>query len=380
MSHALRHKLGAIAYDLPRFAWAMRPVRSKSANAAPWAYFCNRNERLLVDPNRQGVTCDWQWTSDLHIAKVFPPLGLYLMRRALRDWPIRLRPMPDHQPDRTRISFIIGHRGLARLPHLLLTLQGIAAQRQAAFECIVVEQSATPEIQSELPGWVRYVHTPVPYSDMPYCRSWAFNVGAQIARGTLLVLHDNDIFVPQDYATQLMARYEEGYEVINLKRFIFYLTEAHTGRILSTGQLRLDEPPEAVMQNALAGGSLAIARPVYFAIGGFDEAFIGWGGEDNEFWERALTRNVWPYGYLPLVHLWHAAQTEKLHQSRETAKLYETRSAIPALQRIVELSGRDAGNLTHLIPPYAPAEARGSDVSVAASQFDRSYCESNVRH
>ncbi len=73
------------------------------------------------------------------------------------------------------------------------------------------------------------------------------------------------------------------------------------------------------MQNAEAGGSIALSRDAFHAIGGYDESFVGWGGEDNEFWERAQTRRVWPYGYLPFVHLWHAPQPEKLQPSRRGA-------------------------------------------------------------
>lgn len=348
MSYSLKHKIGAVIYDLPQFVWAMRPARKTGADGGPWVRYRNRNERLLIEPGQRGAACDWQWTSDLHIAKVFPALGLRLMKRALADWPITLQSEPEMQTAPPDVSFIIGHRGQARLPHLLLTLQSLAAQRGVIFECIVVEQSVKPEIQSALPAWVRYVHTPLPQAYMPYCRSWAFNVGARIAQGNLLVLHDNDMVVPNQYAAELFARYEEGYEVINLKRFIFYLREGHAGRMLTTQQLLLDEAPEVVMQNAQGGGSIAIGRKAYFAIGGFDESFVGWGGEDNEFWERATTRRLWPYGYLPLVHLWHAAQPGKHYAQRQTAELLEQLSAIPASQRIADLIAQNfASGNTH---------------------------------
>jgi hypothetical protein len=348
MSYSLKHKIGAMVYDLPQFVWAMRPARWNRLGSAPWVRFRNRNERLILAPSRLGAACDWQWTSDLHIAKVFPATGLHLMKRALTDWPITLRPKPEPPDDPAAVSFIIGHRGLARLPHLLLTLQSIAAQRRVAVECIVVEQSVTPQVQSALPAWVRYVHTPLPQADIPYCRSWTFNIGAQMAQGRLLVLHDNDLLVPCDYAAHLMKRFSEGYEVINLKRFIFYLSEAHTGGMLATQRVLLNEAPETVMQNALGGGSIAIARDAYFAIGGFDESFIGWGGEDNEFWERATTRRLWPYGYLPIVHLWHAAQPGKHDAQRQTAEMLDQLSAIPASQRIANLIAQNfASGNTH---------------------------------
>lgn len=301
----------------------------------------NRDERLVADLLGRRAQCDWQWTSDIHIAKVFPPLGRWLLRRAIRDWPIILQAKPVAPGKGIQISFVIGHRGPERLPHLLLTLQSIASQRGVSFECIVVEQSAIPEVKEHLPSWVRYVHTPLPDKNMPYSRAWAFNVGARYARTEVLVLHDNDMLVPADYAKEVIARLEEGFEVINLKRFIFYLSADHSAAVLS-GKLPLaHQPPQEVVQNLEAGGSFAIIRGAFFGIGGFDESFLGWGGEDNEFWERAQTLSVWPYGYLPLVHLWHEAQPGKFDQKRGTAQLLEQRSSIPAKKRIEELRKRN---------------------------------------
>ena len=72
--------------------------------------------------------------------------------------------------------------------------------------------------------------------------------------------------------------------------------------------------------------------------GGMDEAFVGWGGEDVEFWERVRTRKVWPYGYLPLIHLWHPAQPGKW-PAKETPGMerMRERAALPPEERIREL-------------------------------------------
>lgn len=336
---SLRQRLGACVYDLPRFIWAMRP-----STRHPWVLMRNRDECLVGDGQRLGALCKWQWTSDLHIAKVFPSLGRALMKRATRDRPVEFQSEPSRNETTTDVSFVIGQRGVQRLPHLLLTIKSIAAQRDASLECVVVEQSAKPEVKDALPSWVRYVHTPLPYPEMPYCRSWAFNVGARAARGRVLVLHDNDMLVPNGYCQEILARYRDGYEVMNLKRFIFFLAEDHTRRVLSNNGSLVDEAPESIMQNSEGGGSIAITRDAYFSIGGFDESFVGWGGEDNEFWQRAQTRRVWLYGYLPLVHLWHPPQRGKLEKTRSTAPLLEARSAIPPAERIAQLTARDFGN------------------------------------
>lgn len=347
MGFSLRQKVGAAAIDWPRFELGLHGA---------WVRIRNRNERLNEAPDGPGVACQWQWTSDLHVAKVFPTLGSRLMLRAIRDWPISFVDRPSGADGNAQVSFVIGHRGEQRVPQLIATLATIAAQRDIRCECIVVEQSERIEVGNRLPGWARYIHTPLRNARMPYCRSWAFNVGARVATGRILVFHDNDMLVPEAYASELWSRYIRGYEVINLKRFIFFVTEAHSRRIQSTRVLGTFEPPYTVMQNAEAGGSVAMTRDAYFAIGGYDESFVGWGGEDNEFWERAQTRRVWPYGYLPIVHLWHPAQSQKQDRENPTLRRQIERSAVPPELRIRELTARPFGDPKRLSVEWPQAE------------------------
>jgi len=344
---SLKEKAGALLYDLPRFLRCQMGFPGHS-----WMFMRNRDERLVPDARGIGVRCDWQWTSDLHLAKVFPALGRHLMKRAMEEWPVNLRRLKGRGTCEPEISFIIGHRGNERLPHLAAALDAIAGQEEVSWECLVVEQASLSQLDRSLPESICHIHTVPPDGSMPYCRSWAFNVGARRARGRVLVFHDNDILPPAGYGREIMRRYHEGYEVINLKRFIFYLSPADTGRVFSTGTLSPAEAPEAVMQNAEGGGSIAVAREAFLGIGGFDEQFVGWGGEDNEFWERAQTLRVWPYGYLPLVHLWHESQPNKFNRVRSTAALFQQRSAIPVPVRIRELTARNFGSPVQPDPPF----------------------------
>jgi hypothetical protein len=222
-----------------------------------------------------------------------------------------------------------------------------------AVECIVVEQSAEPGIADRLPDWVRYVHTPAPPA-MPYSRAWAFNVGARMARGALLVLHDNDMLLPRRYAAEALAVRREGFEVMNLKRFVFYLGKRASARVMAGSPVA--GRPGRVIQNLEGGGSVAVDRAAFFALGGFDESFVGWGGEDNEFWGRSAIRAVWSWGYLPVVHLSHDHQPEKGRTDRPTAALLDARSRIPAEERVRELTSRSFGRVDGPDPPYPPAD------------------------
>lgn len=327
----LRQFLGAIVHDSVRFE---RLVRGR------WELIRNRNETITVNESGPGVRCEWQWTSPIDYCRFLPGADVRLLRAALATWPIRLAGAGSVAQD-PQVSFLIGHRGISRLPNLLLTLHSIAAQRDAAVECIVVEQTPRSEIEAALPSWVRYIHQPVGESD-PYNRAATFNAGAQLARGRILILHDNDMLVPERYAAAVMAHAEAGWEAIDLKRFIFYVTEQDTNHVIVQRRLTLSEHSETVIQN-LHGGSVAITRDGYDTIGGLDEDFVGWGGEDVDFWERAETLRATRFGYLPIVHLWHAPQSEKLQAGEAPAiKRYYELADLPPQERIARLRARPA--------------------------------------
>jgi len=332
-----RQMLGVLIKDMPRYLPALYGAGKR------YLALCNRNEVLLAAPDGDGYQCQFQWTSDLHAPKVWPNLGVRLMRRALRDHPIERREAPISRSRAPEVTFIIGHRGLDRLPHLFATLESIAGQRNVAVECIVVEQDVVSHLSGRLPAWVQHVFSPPPSAAMPYCRSWAFNIGARQARAELLVLHDNDILVPADYTASALTRARAGFDVIALMRFGFYLGAEQTANVFAGQALATDEAPETILQNICGGGTVAIRRDAYWRIGGMDEGFVGWGGEDDEFWERAQTLTLWSYGCLPYVHLWHPKQPEKDDRARATHARFLRMTEIAPARRIAALRALPCG-------------------------------------
>lgn len=331
----LRLIAGALAYDWPDFERRLRGFGASAGQPEPWLGIHNRADRLISDG--RGFRCEWRFVHELHIANVLPSTGKRLMRIALERWPIAMTDAPRHEGAPVA-TFVIGHRGLERLPHLQATLQSIAAQ-SVPVECVIIEQSHEPEIASKLPAWVRYIHTPVP-RDLPYCRSWTFNAGVEHARSRVVILHDNDILVPEAYAAEAVARVAEGWLFANLKRFTFYLPPYESGRVFATRRVR---PSRATVAQNLHGGSIVADRAAYEAIGGFDEAFIGWGGEDNDFWDRAsTTERIYDFGYLPVIHLHHGDQPGKLERTTAAIARYEEIETIPARERIARLLAASA--------------------------------------
>lgn len=335
MLSSLKSWGGLLLYDLVRYEKAL------ISDDDSWQYLCNRRERLSIDPG--GVVCNWRWSSQLHAVKIVPAWGRRLMARALNRYPIRMSDRPECDTSKPLVSIIIGHRGKERLPLLLQTLRSFAGQRGVAYECIVIEESMEKSIDSELPAWVRFSHLSTDNAEQAYNRSKVFNKGARLAKGELLIFHDNDMIVPDSYVHDNWMKYSEGFHVINLKRFIFYLTKEHVDEIIANQSILVGNP-DFVLQNLTSGGSLAVCKASYESIGGFDEGFVGWGGEDVEFWDRAQTLNVCNTGYLPVLHLWHAPQPEKDDQKRSSAmQRLEKVSKIPVEDRIRSLKDRYAG-------------------------------------
>jgi hypothetical protein len=342
VSVSLRHRIGALVYDWIPFEARMLGIGAGNRRIEPWLEIRNRRER--ISRNARGVRCDWRFASDLHITNVFPSTAARLMRRSLARWPIVMRDAPAIVSGPPRLSFLLGHRGTGRLPHLLATLRNLAGQSGVAFECIVVEQSVAPEIERFLPSWVRYVHTPLPRPDLPYCRSWAFNVAVREARSDILVFHDNDVLIPERFAHEAAERVAEGYSFVDLKRFMFYLDADATARVFVTGAPPTGVPA-LVVQN-LMGGNIVARRSAYEAIGGFDESYIGWGGEDNDFMDRAeFTGGVYRFGYMPMLHLQHPPQPGKSAQTSDAIQRYRVMESVDPAARIARLHAVEQGRV-----------------------------------
>jgi hypothetical protein len=330
-SFGLRERLGVWIKD--RWHWE-RTLRSPSQR---YLSLANRSESLEAAPDGSGYACRWAFTSQLHAPLVQPRLGQRLLRRCLAAAPIDRSPALESSAGDPELSVLIGHRGLERLPLLLATLESLAAQENLRLECLVIEQDPQVRIASSLPPWVRHLHAPLADPAAPYNRSHTFNAGAREARAPVLLLHDNDMLVPRGYGRRILQRIAGGYSVVNPKRFIFYLEQQHSRQVVAGTADFAEQPAAYIVQNLEAGGSMAITAAAYRDLGGMDEAFCGWGGEDNEFWDRCLSLPTWIWGYEPIVHLWHSSQP--LKQTADNPNILRAREvmAIPVQERISAL-------------------------------------------
>ena len=328
MRYTLRQKAGVVALDLPRYVGHL-------AGRKGWVLLRNRADALERAPGGPGVACQAEFSSDLHACHVFPCLGAWALRRALAQWPLRMAEAPPPLAAAPDLTFVIPHWGHGRLPLLAATVRSIHAQEGVSAECVIVDQNAVPEALA-LPQGVRRVHTPDAPSEGS--RSRAFNAGVREARADIVVCHDGDMLAPAAYGREILRWLRDGgCEVVHLQRFLFCLGQSDSELLMSGGAVPSQCRPERVRQN-WQGGTVAIRRDSYIRIGGFDESFVGWGGEDREFYDRCRDLKGWRHGYLPFIHLWHAPAAGKEGPERERNLAHmRARLSVPRAERVEAL-------------------------------------------
>lgn len=321
--------LGALFFDL-------LPFVLNNMRHGGWVNIKNRKDRASKSPNGRGITIESPWSSDLYVCKMFPVLGKYMLKKAIKDWPIKFS-ANQAEYSHVDLSFIIPHRGVDRLPLLKTVIKSILSQKDVNIECIVVEQSLKTETEG-LPENIRKIHLPGDRGCDLWRKSWAFNEGVKVARGKIVVCHDGDIIVPEKYGLEIMKLItEQNYDVVFPQRFLFYLSQKSTKELIENKKAITDITPDRINQN-WRGGTFAIRQEAYFTIGGFDERFSGWGGEDLEFYDRCLVLNGYRYGFIPFIHLWHPEQATKYGNGRRNnLQFFENIMSIPREKRIYQV-------------------------------------------
>lgn len=329
----MRELAGVITKDWLRYQFSLQQGNDR------YLRLVNRLERIAPGPEDIGYVCLWPHTSKLHAPMIMPNLGKKLLNICLQKSIFYMQTSRELDED-IQISVLIGHRGVERLPLLLTTIKSIAAQIDVSLECIIIEQDNNARVKEYLPKWVRHIFLKTDSESTSYNRSAGFNLGAQNAHGRILLLHDNDMLVSSTYCKDIVTLANKGYEAINSKRYVFYLNRLHSEKIISSFYNLGSEPPDYIVQNLEAGGSMAITKEAYFRIGGMDEEFVGWGGEDIEFWKRCSLLNRWIWGYEPIIHLWHKSQPLKENKDNPNIARIKHLDTIDINQRIKSLRNR----------------------------------------
>lgn len=173
----------------------------------------------------------------------------------------------------------------------------------------------------------------------PFSRSQAINNAAKLATRDIFVIADADIVVDIKQI-ELAVTGLSLYPWIVPYMIINKLTVKQTDELLqkdpsiTMSDIDFGDCEKLIGQNEnriIAGGIIIVPRKYFEQIGGFDERFKGWGGEDDAF-QRALDVSCGPHGRLKttLWHLYHPLSPKTNHEKNCELlnKFYGTRESI----------------------------------------------------
>ena len=175
-------------------------------------------------------------------------------------------------------TFIIAYKhkldrlqNLKRVIDWVLGFQGV--------ELIIVEQDKSPKLPAYSLKGFRYFYTK---SDLPFNKSWAFNVGLKYSSTNIIIFGDSDLIMdPQEFITSIKLL--EQYEAVNPYSKVIDLNPQENGDSIEMLK-KIQRPYRGeldIQKTPIAGGIIMFRKDALVKIGGFCEDFIGWGGEDD---------------------------------------------------------------------------------------------------
>lgn len=201
----------------------------------------------------------------------------------------------------------------SRLRNLLACLRSLGDQTapRSDYRVVVVEADATPRWA----GLVRdradaYLHLPW---DGHFNKAWAVNAGVvRAGDGVALVcVLDADVLVDRDFVRRNAARFGRRGAQAHLPYHDALCLDGPSSHHAVRRRV-LDRRPEAdpaelrgVLLRRPPGHCVWVRRDLFDRVGGFDERFFGWGGEDLDFVFRLDAVATVDRFDDALLHLWH---------------------------------------------------------------------------
>jgi len=187
------------------------------------------------------------------------------------------------------LSFRIDHK--YRLRNLLACMNSIQMQniQRADFEIVAVEQDCKNRPECMISKYVDK-YTKIENSGS-YNYSWGRNVGANLAStNELLFFWDVDVIPDRDCLSNIYKAYcDQNAKVILPSIAAKYLDEYSTNAFLKmwgSGKNLEHAKFNIHRMRETYGMMIAVDKDLFYSIGGQDERYEGWGGEDNDFYKR----------------------------------------------------------------------------------------------
>lgn len=191
-----------------------------------------------------------------------------------------------------------------RLDHLKQTLPEMVKQKNC--EVIVVDYNCPQNTDKWVKENFEEVKVVKLFDNKEFCVAKGRNEGAKIASGKYLFFVDADILLYGNFYDWIIENCNSNgfYQVENYKNSSMY-------------------------------GTAIIPKDIFSKIKGYDEAFVGWGGEDNDLYFRlTLNRFFFPKGYIDEIK--HEDNLRQFGNSKELMLNKEEGHKVNSLYRKIK--------------------------------------------
>lgn len=231
-------------------------------------------------------------------------------------------------------TYIIGYRHKPdRIKNLRKTLDWVNSFSNV--EVILVEQDIHSKI-SELNLNCKHIFIK---SEMPYNRSWAFNVGLKYSQSNIIVFGDSDLIMhPDDFINGIKALKE--YDMVSPYHSVIDLTQDESNFSFND-IININRPGRGETDNQkinISGGISMFRKDAIERIAGWHEDFFSWGGEDDFQTIKVKNFLTWNELKARCYHFWHEREKPDLEYYRRNLQILEKASKMSKneLERMIK--------------------------------------------
>lgn len=208
-----------------------------------------------------------------------------------------------------KISVIVGFRN-REMSRLVYALDALSNQNFTDFELIFIDYGSDEAIAQQAETLVEeYSFARYYYSNTRgwfWNRAHALNTGVKIATGELMLFFDIDLIVEKEFLQKIaLLDYDSKFYTFSC----FYLPEQ-----FNYEQSVLEIDGIHFKQDYV--GLCAVSREMVNNINGFDEYFMVWGAEDDDFYTRLRQAGIAHIHQsateFTVFHQWHPTHTPKI--------------------------------------------------------------------
>jgi cellulose synthase/poly-beta-1,6-N-acetylglucosamine synthase-like glycosyltransferase len=146
-------------------------------------------------------------------------------------------------------------------------------------------------------------------SNVPYNKSWSFNVALKYAKSNIIVYGDSDLIMDPHKFIEAIKVVADGCEMVSPYNSVVDLTPQESNmsfeEILKINRIGRGEAANDIEKVPLCGGICLFRKEALVKIGGWNEDFLSWGGEDDS--QSFVVKNFlnWKEMTAKCYHLYH---------------------------------------------------------------------------